>query len=355
MIKFVNYFFDHAAGGFSILLLFACGCQTYRPWPAEVVADITPPILTENSITLPREGMIFRKISPSQYGTDKPDFFLLETEVSNGMYSKFLIATGKMKNDYSLYDKHIAEVSRAGNKSLRDSRRGWNYPNYGYTGPLDASSQSLMNRMILWDGQHPRFGQEALPVTLVTVHDAENFCDWLISQYPDLGTFRLPTDEEWILAAYGKDRNYPWGDAWQGDAFHHTRRPALPEENGDIEQWAYTHYKELSPEPVKWRPQGRTPEGLYGMWGNAKEMVIHPSNVVNEVFLFVGVRWMGGSFKESSEGPDSYPFKPRNDYWGFTHVVQTKDQSLGFRVLLDPTDTEHKFRPRAPYNVDVSW
>ena len=336
-------------------VLFACGCRSYQPWDAGVAGAPVPPVVTDQTIVLPRENMVYCRISPAQYGQNQPDFFMLETEVANGMYSKYLLATGKMKNDYAVYDQHIADLVRDGQKRLKENRRGWNYPHYGTTGPLDSSLGDLMNRMILWDGQYPRCGQEALPVTLVTVHDAEDFCSWLTSCYPALGTFRLPTVDEWLLAAYGKDRNYPWGSEWQGDAFHHTRHPPPPADTNALGQWNADRFVEQSPEPVKWRPQGRTPEGLYGMWGNAEEMVVHPSNVVNAVFVFVGTRWMGGSFKDSSHGPDSYPFKPRADYWGFTHSDHTRDQALGFRVLLDPSDKEHRFQPRAPYNVGASW
>lgn len=344
----------------SAALGLAGGCRSFAPWPAGTEDKLIPPVLTDQTLTLPREGMVFRKISPAQHARDRPDFFMLETEVANGMYSKYLRATAQTKNDYAVYDRHIAEIVQESKTYLRQqSREHWYSPHYGSTGPLDASSARLMNRMVLWDGQHPRFGQEVLPVTLVTVQDAEDFCAWLTSLYPELGTFRLPTDVEWLIAAYGKDRNYPWGNDWRPDAFHHTRRTPPPAETNSMEQWAYDHFEETSPEPVKWRPEGRTPEGLYGMWGNAQEMVIHPSNVANAVFLDVGTRWMGGSFKDASCGDcdrnSDYPFQPRADYWGFTHSTRTKEPWLGFRVVLDPHDKEHRFQPRAPYNVNASW
>lgn len=336
-------------------LLF-CGCTSFQPYPAEMsVGQSMPPVVSDASITLPREEMVFRRVSPSSYASKQPDFYLLETEVTNDMYSRFLLATGRIKGDYAIYDAHIAELVRGAKKRLKHDE----YGKYGYTSYLDASSNLQMNRMTLWDGQWPHL--YSFPVTLITVHDAESFCSWLTAEYPELGTFRLPTDSEWLIAAYGKDRKYPWGDQWQDDAFRYTRRPPRAEgtNNTDKIDWLL-EFEETSPEPVKWRPQGRTPEGLYGMWGNVSEMVIHPSNVVNVTFTFVGTRWMGGSFKDSnresgSGGKEWTSFEPRQDYWGFTHGTNTKEQWLGFRVLLDPNDKEHKYQPHAPYNYEASW
>ncbi len=163
---------------------------------------------------------------------------------------------------------------------------------------------------------------------LCTVHDGDAFCRWLTKRYPELGTFRFPTAEEWQIAAYGADRNYPWGDEW--DPSHLCcSSPA----------------KRSSPEDVKARPQGRTPEGIYGMWGNASEFVIHPRHVQNALFVGVGGRWMGGSFEDSR-------FKPRQDYWGYWHGTQDRSEKIGFRVLLDVNDKEHRFRHRVPYDLE---
>lgn len=76
--------------------------------------------------------------------------------------------------------------------------------------------------------------------------------------------------------------------------------------------------------------------------------------------MFVGTRWMGGSFRDANreygiDGKERTSFKPRQDYWGFTHGTQTKEQWLGFRVLLDPNDIAHRNPPRAPYNYEASW
>lgn len=316
------------------------GCRTPGPPPPPV----PPPAADARTFELPREQMVFRRISPAAHGRDAPDFWMLETEVTNESYARFLKAAKRSKGDAKLLRRH-----------LRLLRQGHSAP-YAVTGVMDLD----VNPALAWNGSRPPAGQEDWPVALVTVHDAEDFCAWLTSRHPELGTFRLPTDVEWLVAAYGKDRQYPWGDEWRDDAFHHTHRPPPPPEGDWMALDAWNDIREKAPEPVRARPQGRTPEGLYAMWGNIEEMVIHPSNVVNAVVLDVGSRWMGGSFQDANRqrsGSDRVwtPFRPREDYWGFSHGDRIRSQTLGFRVVLDPNDKEHAFQPRAPYNSAASW
>src|SRR6185436_2299241 len=72
----------------------------------------------------------------------------------------------------------------------------------------------VCNSNLLWMSNSPPPGLQDYPVVLIKISDARQFCEWLGRRYPALGTFRLPTVEEWMLAAYGNSRNYPWGEKW---------------------------------------------------------------------------------------------------------------------------------------------
>jgi formylglycine-generating enzyme required for sulfatase activity len=103
----------------------------------------------------------------------------------------------------------------------------------------------------VWTG-NPRH-----PVTLVSWYDADRYCRWRKA--------RLPTEAEWERAAKGwSGRVYPWGDVFNPKIVNHGRF-AINQLN-DVDGFA-----ELA--PVGSFPQGRTPEGVYDLAGNAEEWV----------------------------------------------------------------------------------
>ena len=78
------------------------------------------------------------------------------------------------------------------------------------------------------------------PVVYVSWSNANDFCTWLNDNYSDvipLGTeFRLPTTEEWEIAAHcGDNRIYPWGSSWPppaGNLPDFTARKMFGRKNG---------------------------------------------------------------------------------------------------------------------------
>ena len=62
-----------------------------------------------------------------------------------------------------------------------------------------------------WINDQPRPGRGDHPVVLVAHRDARAYADWLSDVTGQV--WRLPTEQEWEIAARGRDgRTFPWGD-----------------------------------------------------------------------------------------------------------------------------------------------
>src|SRR5262249_47814970 len=67
-----------------------------------------------------------------------------------------------------------------------------------------------------WKGTSFPAGQDKVPVTNVSWHDAVGYCAWLSSREPPF-KYRLPTEEEWEYAARKDKRIYPGGEEFVVD------------------------------------------------------------------------------------------------------------------------------------------
>ena len=124
-------------------------------------------------------------------------------------------------------------------------------------------------REFLWrDGLFPS-GRESHPVALVSLKDAQSYCEWRGTQMKR--RYRLPTEEEWEKAARGSDgRLFPWGDRWNPDYLNSGGRFG-------------------STTPVDRFPQGKSPYGVYDMAGNLFEWTATPWE--EKSFTLKGCSW----------------------------------------------------------------
>jgi formylglycine-generating enzyme required for sulfatase activity len=244
-----------------------------------------------DSDTLEVEGLIFRRISPAKVGGTGADFFLLETEVTNAMYARYLAEAGlrKLEEEFELSPEQ---------KKLR--AEGW----HSTAEPVFR----VTNPALLWKDNRPPAGTEEYPVALVTPMEAIAYGEWLTRRHPELGIFRLPNVDEWLTAAYGTERACPWGNTLEASRACVDGR---------------------SPEPVRQHPEGRSPQGVYGLWGNVSEYVAPPKRMQLSRSVWFGIAWVGGGFDRPLP-------KPRQHYWGFHESGEVRTQDIGFRVLLEP-------------------
>lgn len=288
----------------------------------------------------------FKKISPKEYNIKYPTFYMLETEVTNKMYKEYLRSTKRTKDDTDVLEI-VQRRKLSGTFSTGDI-------------PYRVHDESTIWR----DGEYPS-ELDNYPVTMVTLSEIENFCQWMSKSNPSLGLFRPPTWSEWMIAAYGFDRNYPWGNKWSHLFLHTSNISELEYSLKPSRNDRTAYYKWLtSIKPrrtracdVKTYSKWRTPEGLYGMLGNVSEF-ISEGDPKNQFYFRKGARWMGGDF---STGGITYrtednKITPRKSYWGYSHHSTLRLDTLGFRVLLDPTrDTSFYKRKKIFDQKDKSW
>jgi len=121
----------------------------------------------------------------------------------------------------------------------------------------------------------------ACPVTGVTWHEAEAYCQWLGEQKNRL--IRLPTEEEWEKAARGPDgRVWPWGDKFDpkwANTYEHGVAGTLPAESipedispfglrdvgGNVQEWTSSPYR---PQPDEDFPDAELRVARGGSWND---------------------------------------------------------------------------------------
>ncbi|TWT47153.1 Formylglycine-generating sulfatase enzyme [Thalassoglobus neptunius] len=281
------------------------------------------------------QTLVFRRVSPQSHKIDYPDFYVLETEVTNAQFRAYLDATNKTKDDTD-----VLRIIRE-----RKERRVFSTGDIPY---------SIEDASTIWrDGKFPP-GLEEHPVALVTLPDAFAFAERTSKSNPNVGLIRLPTWNEWMIAAYGKARHYPWGDEWDPDRAHTShgiKYGFAARMRNDPDK------RPKRTEPVKSRPDGRSPEGVFGLIGNVSEYILN-DGPINRAYFNLGSRSMGGGFTDGRAflDDDNDRLAPRTDYWGYSHHATPREDDLGFRLVIDTSknDTLTK-RPRIFKQNDRAW
>lgn len=262
----------------------------------------------DGKIHLADLDITLRKVTFDEPIDGYPALFFSETEITNQAFATFLADTDQLRDDTPLEQ---VEEKRSSGVVTRTSDGTTSVTLFSSTG---WPSASIAQKSSLWrNGQFPA-GHDDYPVSFISMPDAMNFCKWLTARYELNGEFRLPTEEEWVFAAYGTDRKFPWGD--------------------DERVWTAT-----TTQPVKARPELRTPDGLYEMWGNVSELVLSPWNgyggKIQDKYFPMITQWLGtGYADEEVRGEHA---KPRQDYWGYTHSSRSRSDTWGFRIVFLPS------------------
>lgn len=246
----------------------------------------------DGSLELAELEVLLRKVEFHKPAENRDSLYFSETEITNATFAVYLANTGQYRDD--------AEVEAAEELEVTSTA---------------SASVTINDRDSLWhDGQLPDARADH-PVSLVTIQQAVEFCDWLTRSVSLPGKFRLPFKREWLTAAYGENRKFPWG-------------------NEEID------YQTRSTHPVRARPDLRTPDGLYGMWSNVQELVLSHSDgyggrVRDDEIPFI-TTWLGEGFRrETVRGQFAFP---RMEYWGYAHSTKARSDCWGFRIVYVPEE-----------------
>ncbi len=167
------------------------------------------------------------------------EFWIDQTEVTVGMFKKFVEATGYQTT---------AERERWG-KPWRDQPKELEWPRIEGT-----------------DWLHPQgpnsAAQDDHPVVQVSWEDAAAYAAWVGGD--------LPTEAQWEKAARGSDeRRYPWGDDFVGTRLNYG------DKNCPVGRWRDPRFDDgfAYTAPVGSFPSGASPYGILDMAGNVWEWV----------------------------------------------------------------------------------
>jgi eukaryotic-like serine/threonine-protein kinase len=237
------------------------------------------------------------------------DYWIDQTEVTNGMFYKFVTATG-----------YVTDAEKIG--------QGYVYQPGQYLPAVDKWQFTGGANWLHPEGPSSKIDwMQDYPVVQMSWNDADAYCIW--------AGVRLPTEAEWEMTARGTDgRVYPWGNQSPYGNLANSADSNLDAiwASGGIDDG----YKFTS--PVGHYPAGASPFGALDMAGNASE-------------------WVADLFQPDyySISPHGNPLGPesgnlrimRGGHWAFTadglrssiRIIHTPTYSIdysGFRCARTP-------------------
>jgi len=214
--------------------------------PGDMV--LVPGTMTEYSVSA-NDDFIPHPLTDTERRVAVDSFLIDRYPVTNAMYYDFILMTGYSPADTTNYLRH-------------------------------------------WENETFRAGQGNYPVTWVGYEDAMAYADWAGK--------RLPTEDEWQLAAQGTDKRlWPWGNEFQGTRCNNSFG---------------------RPTPVDAFPKGASQYGAIDMVGNVWQMT--------------GDIWFNGNNYFMTIRGGSY-FRPESSWWYIQGGPQQLDKTQ-MLLLVSP-------------------
>jgi len=207
------------------------------------------------------------------------------------------------------------------------------------------------------DGFTPSEDNENHPVMKVSWEDAQNFCDWISQKEGNL--YRLPTDEEWSIAAglsheeqpsngptpgivIKSPTKYPWGDQWSppigsGNFSDESRKAKAP--------FGAAHYLDGYDDgfPTTAPVMGFKPNqfGIYDLEGNVREWCMDWIDQGETDRVLRGSCWHDG------DRAGAFLFSITRS----RHKPSTRHYHFGFRAVLVSANTRSSAAVSAPEEI----
>ncbi len=253
-------------------------------------------------------------------------FHLAKHPVVNLQYARFLEA-----DDFHA-EKYWVKFPKYSEPNKKDEKKGeitllgdWGNAGYEWLKQNWDERKKIFPRY--WTD--PRFGiaRRTVPVVGITWYEANAFCKWLTEHWMDISeyaaqknliqgkVFRLPTENEWVLAAGGEEEGrYPWDE-----------KGKTTKDENEILRRANTSESDINrTTPAGMYPLGRTPKTeIWDMAGNVWEWQANYYDKDRD-----GLAWRGGSWNDAQ---NLARVAGRNGF-----LPAREWDLLGFRVVVAP-------------------